>query len=174
MKRTVVMRTLALAVGIALGMVGSQMLNAQQEPVTLQALLKTDLPGIEGKAFLVEQVELAPGVVAGKHYHPGNVFVYVLEGVGILEIEGKPAVTQQAGSMFHAPQASTDLQECQSDRSGQMTAPGKFESKKLCSDKEGNCTMCSGEFSYFCSTLLWRAPRCGLSNCVFPMTPCPP
>src|SRR5262249_17110700 len=32
-----------------------------QEPVTCKALLKTDLPGIEGKEFFVEHVELAPG-----------------------------------------------------------------------------------------------------------------
>jgi quercetin dioxygenase-like cupin family protein len=88
------MCTLALAVRIALGMGGSRVLNAQQEPVTRKALLKTDLPGIEGEKFLVEPVELAPGVAAGKHYHPGNVFIYVLAGEGILELDGKPAVTQ--------------------------------------------------------------------------------
>jgi quercetin dioxygenase-like cupin family protein len=103
MKRTVVMLTLALAVEIALGLIGSQVLNAQQMSIKRTVLLKTDLPGIEGKEFLVDQVELAPGVAGGKHYHPGNVFVYILEGSGLLEIEGKPAVTQKAGSIFHEP-----------------------------------------------------------------------
>jgi quercetin dioxygenase-like cupin family protein len=103
MKRTVVMLTVALAVGIALGLSGSQGLTAQQMPMKRTVLLRTDLPGIEGKEFLVDQVELAPGVEGGKHYHPGNVFVYILEGAGSLEIEGKPAVIQQAGSIFHEP-----------------------------------------------------------------------
>ena len=52
MKRTVVMLTLTLAVGIALGLIGSQVLNAQQMPIKRTVLLKTDLPGIEGKEFL--------------------------------------------------------------------------------------------------------------------------
>ena len=52
MKRTVVMLTLALAVGIALGLIGSQVLDAQQMPIKRTVLLKTDLPGIEGKEFL--------------------------------------------------------------------------------------------------------------------------
>jgi quercetin dioxygenase-like cupin family protein len=65
--------------------------------------LKTDLPGLEGKEFLIDQVELAPGAAGGKHYHPGNAFVYILEGSGVLEINGKPAVTQKAGSVFHEP-----------------------------------------------------------------------
>ena len=103
MKRTVVMLTFALAVAIALGLIESQVLNAQQPPIKRTVLLKTDLPGIEGKEFLVDQVEIAPGEAGGKHFHPGNVFVYIQEGSGILEIEGKPAVTQQAGSMFHEP-----------------------------------------------------------------------
>jgi quercetin dioxygenase-like cupin family protein len=102
-KRTVVMLTLAVAGGIALGMVWNQVVNAQQEPSKRTVLLKTDLAGIEGKEALVEHVELAPGVAGAKHYHPGNVFVYIREGSGILEIEGKPAVTQTAGSMFHEP-----------------------------------------------------------------------
>jgi quercetin dioxygenase-like cupin family protein len=121
MKRRVVMLTLALAVGIALGTVGSQVLNAQQVPVTRTALFKTDLPGIEGKEVLVERVELAPGVAAGKHYHPGNVFVYILEGSGILEIEGKPAVTQTAGSMWHEPPKQVQIFKNES-----KTAPVKI------------------------------------------------
>jgi quercetin dioxygenase-like cupin family protein len=72
-------------------------------PIKRTVLLKTDLPGMEGKEFLVDQVELAPGAAGGKYYHPGNVFVYILEGSGGLEIDGKPAVTQQAGSIFHEP-----------------------------------------------------------------------
>jgi quercetin dioxygenase-like cupin family protein len=103
MKRTVVMLTVALAMGIALGIIGNQVLNAQQMPMKRTVLLKTDLPGMEGKQFSVDHVELAPGVAGGKHYHPGNVFVYVLEGSGVLVIDGQLAITQQAGSVFHEP-----------------------------------------------------------------------
>jgi quercetin dioxygenase-like cupin family protein len=115
------MLTIALGVGIALGMIGSQVLNAQQEPIKRTVLLKTDLPGIEGKEALVDHVELAPGVAGGKHYHPGNVFIYILEGSGILEIEGKPAVTQKAGSMFHEPPKQVQI-----FKNASKTAPVKL------------------------------------------------
>jgi hypothetical protein len=44
MNRTVVMLTVA-AVGIVLGLVGSHVLNAQQEPVKRTVLVKSDLAG---------------------------------------------------------------------------------------------------------------------------------
>ena len=97
MKRTVVMLTLTLAVGIALGMVGSQVLNAQQEPVKRTVLLKSDLEGIEGKEAVLFLAELAPGAVSGKHYHPGTELFYALEGAFTHEPEGKPPVTLKAG-----------------------------------------------------------------------------
>jgi hypothetical protein len=40
---------LTLATGIAVGMIGNQLLSAQHEPVKREVLLKTDLAGIEGK-----------------------------------------------------------------------------------------------------------------------------
>lgn len=49
MKRTGLLLTLALTVGIALGVIGTQALNAQQAPMKRTVLIKTDLAGIEGK-----------------------------------------------------------------------------------------------------------------------------
>ena len=49
MKRTIVMLSLTLAVGIALGLLGSQVLTAQQMPMKRTTLLKTDLPRSKGK-----------------------------------------------------------------------------------------------------------------------------
>jgi quercetin dioxygenase-like cupin family protein len=97
MKRTVVMLPLTLAVGIALGMVGSHVLNAQQEPVKRTVLVKSDLEGIEGKEAVLFLAELAPGAVGGKHYHPGTELFYALEGAFTHEPDGKPPVTLKAG-----------------------------------------------------------------------------
>lgn len=92
-----------LGLGVALGMIGNQVLNAQMEQVKRTDLLKTDLPGIEGKEVLIRHVEFAPGAASMKHYHPGNVLHYVLEGSAIFEVEGKPAVTFKAGDTWHEP-----------------------------------------------------------------------
>ena len=104
MKRTAVMLAATLVVGIALGAIGSRSLYAQQEPFKrTMLLLTTDLKGLEGKEAVVVLAELAPGAAAGKHYHPGNEVNYVLEGSGVLEIEGKPPITLQAGTTSHIP-----------------------------------------------------------------------
>jgi quercetin dioxygenase-like cupin family protein len=97
MKRMIAMLIFTLAVGIALGMVGSQVLHAQQEPVKRTVLLKSDLEGIEGKEAVLFLAELAPGAVGGKHYHPGTELFYALEGAFTHEPDGKPPVTLKAG-----------------------------------------------------------------------------
>lgn len=100
MKRTLFVSVLTLAAGIVAGALGTQILNAQQEPFKRTVLLKTDLTGLEGKDSVVVLVELAPGASAGKHYHPGHEVNYVLEGTGILEVEGTP-VTLKPGVTNH-------------------------------------------------------------------------
>jgi len=101
MKRKVVMITLVLAAGIALGVIVSQVLNAQQDPIKMTVLKKADLVGIEGKEGVVFAAEIAPGAVGGKHYCTGNEFAYIIKGSMILEVEGKPPVTYKAGDTFY-------------------------------------------------------------------------
>jgi quercetin dioxygenase-like cupin family protein len=103
MHRTVVMITIALVVGIAGGMIGKQVLVAQPQPFKRAALLKTELTEVAGKEAVVLTVEGAPGVVIGKHYHPGEEFVYVMEGSVTIEVEGKSPVTVNAGEVYHIP-----------------------------------------------------------------------
>lgn len=101
MKRTAVMLAATLVVGIALAAIGSRSLYAQPEPFKRTMLLKTDLKGLEGKEAVVLLAELAPGAAAGKHYHPGNEINYVLEGSGVLKIDGKAPITLQVGTTHH-------------------------------------------------------------------------
>ncbi len=103
MRRTAFILGVTLAVGIAAGIIADQVLNAQQEPVKTKVLLKTDLAGIAGKEAIVVLVEHAPGTKAGKHYHPGHEFAYILRGSVVLEPEGKPPVTIHAGEVVYFP-----------------------------------------------------------------------
>ncbi len=107
MKRTVWMLALTLAVGITVGTIGTQVLNAQyaqqQEPIKRTVLLKTDLAGLEGQEANGIMAEVAPGAREGKHYHPGHTLVYVLSGAGTLEMEGKPPVAIKPGVTFYIP-----------------------------------------------------------------------
>ena len=103
MKRTAFMLGLTLALGIALGIIGSRVLNAQQAPFTRADLLKADLAGMEGIELIVQRVEFAPRGASGKHWHPGQEAFYVLEGSVIFEMEGHPAVTVKAGEAAYGP-----------------------------------------------------------------------
>ena len=77
-------------------------LHAQQQPITRAVLVRSEslkaLPGMDG---YVMDVTIAPGAQSGRHVHPGHEFSYVLDGEGILEVEGQPAVTLKKGVGFH-------------------------------------------------------------------------
>lgn len=103
MKRTVLMLSLTLVVGILLGMIGVQVLNAQQIPLKVALLLQTDVVGMEGKEVVVQLSEFAPGAKSGKHSHPGHEVAYVLEGSTIREIEGRPPTPAKSGDIFYIP-----------------------------------------------------------------------
>jgi quercetin dioxygenase-like cupin family protein len=120
MKRTAVPIGFAFVVGIGMGMFASQVLHAQQEPVKSTVLLTKDLSGIEGKEAAVAVIDLAPGAVTGKHFHSAHEFVYVLEGVLTLTVEGQVAVTYKAGEMFHQPP-----KQIHTGKNGSTTTPAK-------------------------------------------------
>ena len=101
MKRTAFVLGLTLAVGIALGIIGTQVLNApsaQQEPFKRSLLLKTDLEGLEGQEAQVMIVDIAPGARSGKHYHPGPVLAYTRSGSGSWDAEGMPRKALEPGT----------------------------------------------------------------------------
>jgi len=103
MKRTLLLTTLTLAVALVTGMGGARMLSAQQPEIKRTELLRTELPGVEGKEAVVFMAEIPPGVVTGKHRHPGNELIYVLDGSYVLEVDGKGAIPLKAGDARHAP-----------------------------------------------------------------------
>jgi quercetin dioxygenase-like cupin family protein len=102
MKRTALIG-LTLLVGIAVGVIGTQVLNAQQQSVKRTELLRKQLAGMEGHEGIVFIGEIAPGAFTGKHYHPGHEFLYVLEGSGTWEVDGQPPLSMKAGDSFYQP-----------------------------------------------------------------------
>jgi len=121
MKRTACMLVITLTVGIAIGMVGTRVLRAQQVGMKRTELLKTDLASLEGKEAHMVFVEFEPGAAVGGHFHPGDELVYILEGALDLEREGKPGVTLKAGDAFHqAPK------QVHAGRNASATDPAKL------------------------------------------------
>ena len=81
------------------GAVGAQ---AQQNGVTRTDLQRHDLSA-PGREAIQVRVDLAPGVAFGKHTHPGEEVIYVLEGTLEYQLEDKPPVTLKAGDVLFIP-----------------------------------------------------------------------
>ena len=120
MRRVSIMLVFTFTGGIALGVLGDQILNAQQQPIKRTEVLKTDMAGMEGKEAHMWTADIAPGAATGKHSHPTPRFVYVIEGSVSLEVEGKPPQTFKRGEGF---QEMLDI--VHNFRNASMTEPAK-------------------------------------------------
>jgi quercetin dioxygenase-like cupin family protein len=88
----------------------------------VKALMSQDLAGIPGKEAIVLTVEYLPGGVSMPHRHDADVFVYVLEGSIVTQVDGQEAKTLKAGETFH--ESPTDVHRKSANASS--TQPAKF------------------------------------------------
>ncbi len=56
-----------------------------------------------GRETIQVRIDIAPGVLAPNHRHPGEEVIYVLEGLLEYKLEGRPAVTLKAGDVLFIP-----------------------------------------------------------------------
>ncbi len=94
---------LSLLLGVLLGVFGVRGPGAEEAPFTRTLLLEADLEGIPGKRILLMDVRLAGGAATGKHTHPGQEFACVIEGEGVLTVEGKDPQRMRAGEASAVP-----------------------------------------------------------------------
>jgi len=92
---------LTLAGVLSLGAVFSlDVQAAEYKPkAEVTSLYEGALSGVEGKTVIVKHFTLPAGFVGGKHFHPADVFVYVLEGELTVETENGTA-TILAGELY--------------------------------------------------------------------------
>lgn len=96
-QRLMVLTALMCVGMLALTLIAGQDLNAQTVGPRATTLLKTEAAGMEGMEWKVLTVELAPGAVDTRHFRPGVELVYVLEGAGVLGVDGQPPVVLNPG-----------------------------------------------------------------------------
>jgi quercetin dioxygenase-like cupin family protein len=99
MKPTRMLLVSALIVGGGFGLPETP---AQQAGIKRTDLQRHDL-GATGREVIQVRVELAPGVAFGKHTHPGEEVIYMLEGTLEYEVEGRPPITLSAGEVLFIP-----------------------------------------------------------------------
>lgn len=77
--------------------------NAQTVEPQGTTLLRTDVAGTEDRQWNISTVELAAGAVDARDSRLGAEVVYVLEGAGSLEVDGKPPVALKPGTIVQLP-----------------------------------------------------------------------
>src|SRR4051812_27362070 len=90
------MKTWIFAIALA-GALFSQSSGLQRTVV-----YKADV-SVPGREAVIARVELAPGVKAGRHTHPGDEITYVVEGEADILMEGHAPRKVKAGDGFVIP-----------------------------------------------------------------------
>lgn len=98
-------RVMAVAMLIVGGSLVLQVARAQDAGMT--GIKRTDLQrhdlSVSGREAFQVRVDFDPGAAFGKHTHPGEEIIYVLEGSLEYEVEGKPPMTLKAGDVLFIP-----------------------------------------------------------------------
>src|SRR5207249_1505089 len=95
--RIITVAALIVVSGLAL-----HVARAQQLGIKRTDLQRYDL-SVLGREVVQVRVDFAFGVAFGKHSHPGEEIVYVLEGSLEYQVEGKPLVMLKAGEVLFIP-----------------------------------------------------------------------
>ena len=107
MRLTITHISFVLLAMMAVILIGFQYSNAAEQEYKPKAktttLVESPLAGVEGKTVIIKHFELPPGHVGGKHFHPGPVFVYVLEGKLTIDTENIGRRTISAGELYQEP-----------------------------------------------------------------------
>jgi len=95
---------------------------ADTKAPTVQQLMVEPLSSVPGKEVIVLTVEYLPGGASSPHRHDAEVFVYVLEGAMIMQVDGKEPVTVRQGQTFR--ESPNDIHQQSANASS--TEPAKF------------------------------------------------
>lgn len=78
-------------------------------------VLRAPITIAEGLEVIISDVVIPPNATVPRHYHPGEEFLYVLEGSAVHVEEGKPDLILRAGDSYviapravHAPRGGPD------------------------------------------------------------------
>src|SRR6266700_5297675 len=100
MQTTRIMAAAVLLVGSALAL---HLASAQQQPGTNRTDLQRHDLSVPGREVVQARVDFDRGAVFGKHTHPGEEIIYVLEGSLEYQVEGKPPMTLKGGDVLLIP-----------------------------------------------------------------------
>jgi quercetin dioxygenase-like cupin family protein len=77
--------------------------QATRPPAGSNEMLRAPLSALPGSEVIVSDVVIPPNAQVARHYHPGEEFLYVIEGSAIHIEEGKPDRLLKAGDSYALP-----------------------------------------------------------------------
>jgi len=83
----------------------------------IENIMTSPLESAEGKEVIVSKLVVPPNTTFPKHWHPGEEFVYVLEGKAIVWQEGKPETQLNEGDIF-----KVSLKQIHTAKTGEVSA----------------------------------------------------
>jgi quercetin dioxygenase-like cupin family protein len=116
------MNKIAIGAALAMTLLGATSQAADPKPAVVKPLLTEPLSGVPGKEVTVLTVEYLPGGASAPHRHDADVFVYVLEGAVVMQVDGKEPVTVRKGETFHENPKDIHRQSMNASK----TEPAKF------------------------------------------------
>ncbi|MGB8180798.1 MAG: cupin domain-containing protein [Stellaceae bacterium] len=95
----------AAAAGLLLAVGADAQPAAPPKPIPTHVFLDhVPVSGVPGKTTTMVSVEWPPNASSGRHYHDGDEYGLVTEGVlRITYFNGKPPLTVKAGEAYHNP-----------------------------------------------------------------------
>ena len=69
----------------------------------LENLMTEVLGRVKNTEVIVSRLTIPPNTTFPKHWHPGEEFVYIIEGSATVVLEGEPEVQLKAGQVFKIP-----------------------------------------------------------------------
>jgi quercetin dioxygenase-like cupin family protein len=115
-KKKIFLASAITIVGLAsLTITGSAL--AQSSGIKRTDLQRHDL-SVPGHEVIQTRVDFAPGAAFGRHSHPGEEIVYVIEGELEYQVEGKSPVTLKAGDVLFIPAGTIHAARNVGDRNG--------------------------------------------------------
>jgi len=95
------MKSIAMLFALAATVLSAAADESSATPQPVRTIFERhDQTGVPGKEIVIGSAMLPAGTVIGFHTHPGDEVGYVLKGVLIIHVRGKPDRTLKAGDSF--------------------------------------------------------------------------
>lgn len=92
-----------IALCFSLAMTINPAAQADTAPLTIKSLLRAELEVVEGIEVIVSMVEIQPGLTLPQHRHPGEEFIYILEGSGSIWLEDEGSIELTPRHIYKVP-----------------------------------------------------------------------